>query len=101
MPTEINRLWVRSPRPPTVEVDSEAGAFYVRFKRAKVAQTLVRSTKHVHIAVDLDERGEVVGVESVGCREMSIAQILKKADVETRGVDFSRARIVPADLVPV
>ena len=52
------------------------------------------------MAVDLDERGEVVGIESVGCREITIHGILERADVQAPSIDFSRAKIVPTELVP-
>jgi uncharacterized protein YuzE len=90
---------VNSATAPTVEVDTEAAAVYVRFKRTKVVRTLARNVPHMHVAVDLDRNGEVVGVEAVGVREVQIARILKMAAVQAPNVDFANARYVPAELV--
>ena len=59
-------LTVKSTRPPVVEFDGETGAVYVRFRRAKVARTLDRSTRALTLTVDVDTHGEVIGVEVLG-----------------------------------
>jgi uncharacterized protein YuzE len=90
---------VNSTIAPTVEVDTEAAAVYVRFKRTKVVRTIARNVPHMHVAVDLDRNGEVVGVEAVGIREVQIARILRLAAVQAPKVAFANARYVPAELV--
>jgi uncharacterized protein YuzE len=90
---------VNSATAPTVEVDTEAGAVYVRFKRTKVAGTLARNVPHMHVAVDLDRDGEVVGIEAVGVREVQIARILKMAAVKAPNIEFAHTRYVPTELV--
>ena len=85
--------------PPSVEVDTEAAAVYVRFKRAKVARTIARPAANMHLAVDIDKNGEVIGVEAVGIREVQIGRILKMAAVSAPNVDFAEARYIPAGLV--
>ena len=90
---------VKSSMPPSVEVDTEAAAVYVRFKRAKVARTIARPAANMHLAVDIDKNGEVVGVEAVGIREVQIGRILKMAAVSAPNVDFAEARYIPAGLV--
>jgi uncharacterized protein YuzE len=90
---------VNSAMAPTVEVDTQAAAVYVRFKRAKVARTLARNVPNMHVAVDLDRNGEVVGVEAVGVREVQISRILKMAAVRAPNIDFANARYVPTELV--
>ena len=90
---------IRSSRPPIVEVDGQACAFYVRFKSGvKVARTIARRVTGMHLAVDVDDRGEVIGVEVVGCRELVIRSVLQKADVRAPNVDFSKARIVQSEM---
>jgi uncharacterized protein YuzE len=91
---------VKSATAPSIEVDTEAGAVYVRFKRTKVFRTLARDVPNMHVAVDLDRSGEVVGVEAVGVREVQIARILKMAAVQAPNVDFANARYLPTELVP-
>jgi uncharacterized protein YuzE len=90
---------VSSATAPTIEVDTEAAAVYVRFKQTKVVRTLARNVPYMHIAVDLDRNGEVVGVEAVGVREAQIARILKLAAVQAPNINFANARYVPAELV--
>ena len=80
-------------------MDTEAAAVYVRFKRTKVVRTLARNVPRLHVAVDLDRNGEVVGVEAVGAREVQISRILRMAAVQAPNIDFANARYVPAELV--
>jgi hypothetical protein len=53
----------------------------------------------MHVAVDLDRNGEVVGVEAVGVCEVQIARILKLAAVQAPNINFANARYVPSELV--
>jgi uncharacterized protein YuzE len=102
MSAERHSFLVRSTTPPIVEVDSQAPAVYVRFKRASVAKTVPLPCEAMHVAVDLDHKGEVIGIEVVGMTEFSvhtIQLILKRVSVEVPNMDFSRARYVPAGLV--
>ena len=99
MKTERHTLMVTSTAPPTVEVDREAEAVYVRFRRASVAKTVTRPCESMNIAIDLDAKGEVIGIEAVGLTEFSIHSILEKARVQAPKTDFSRAQYIPADLV--
>ena len=84
---------------PTIEVDSEAAAVYVRFRRTKIAKTISRPAKHMHLAVDLDSNGEVVGLEAVGIKEFSMQLLFKAANIDTSGFDFSKLRYIPTELV--
>lgn len=95
MKTERQTFVVHSSQPPVVELDPEAGAVYVRFKRARVARTVVRPARTMHLAVDLDAQGEVIGVEAVGVDEFRLGRLLRMADVQAPGVDFSEARFRP------
>ena len=90
---------VKSATPPSIEVDTDAAAVYIRFKRTKVARTIPRETPGMHVAVDLDRNGEVVGIEAVGVREVQIGRILKMAAVKAPNVDFAKAKYLPAELV--
>ena len=92
MKTRHAVLLIESPTPPTVEVDWEALAVYVRFRRSKVAKTIARPSSRGVITVDLDRTGRVVGVEAIGETRIEIGRILKQAAVEAPNVDFSRVR---------
>src|ERR1700722_5618107 len=92
MSSSKHHLVVKSSKPPVVEFDPEAWAIYVRFSNRKVAETLERAGSDVVLTVDLDRSGGVVGVEAIGFTEFTLAQLLKAANVQTEGIDFSRAR---------
>src|SRR4051794_28447432 len=92
---------VKTTRPPVVEFDPEAMAAYVRFKRGKVARTIESPSPHMHVAVDLDASGEVLGIEAIGMSELVIERLLTAARVETPHIDYSTARFVATpQLVP-
>src|SRR5438034_1451795 len=83
-------LFVRSSRPPIVEIDSESGGVYVRFSDKAVAKTIERQSDGPVITVDVDRQGEVIGIE--GLWEFSLSQILRQANVRADRVDLSKAR---------
>ena len=58
-------------------------------------RTWMQVVAGVVIAVDLDAKGEVIGVELVGVKEFSISRLMSLAPVEAPNFDFSRARYVP------
>lgn len=91
MTTETGLFVVKSASAPTVNVDPEAAAVYVRFKRAKIARTVARPSRSFHLAVDLDAKGEVVGVEAVGITEFSLAGLLARAAVKAPKADLGAA----------
>jgi hypothetical protein len=95
MRAELFEFEVRSRVAPVVEVDSEAGAVYVRFSRARIARTVARPTRMMHVAVDLDAGDRVVGIEAVGVKEFSLSFILKAAQVQAPTRLLDRARYVP------
>ena len=90
-----HRFFVKTASPPTVEVDSRASAVYLRFKKTSVAKTIAQECPNMHIAVDLDSKGEVVGIEAVGITEFTIQFLLEKASVSAPKLDYSRANYVP------
>ena len=94
-------LIVKGSAAPSVEVDIEAAAVYVRFRRAKVARTIARPAPKLHLAVDVDARGAVIGVEAVGVKEIQVGRLLKMAAVQAPNVDFSQVRYLPAGLVSI
>jgi uncharacterized protein YuzE len=100
MRVERHRFLVRAATPPIIEVDSQAEAIYIRFKKTAVAKTVSRPCQSMHLAVDLDSDGDVIGIEAVGVKQFTMQSILKKASVDAPDIDYSRARYIPAcDLV--
>ncbi len=94
--TEV--LVVRSKAPPTVEIDTEASAAYVRFKHSKIVRTLRHDSKWPVVTLDLDARGEVVGVEFVGVKQFNLGYLLKRAPLKTSAHTISAARYVSAEV---
>src|SRR5207244_1355366 len=90
-------LVVRSKAPPTVEIDTEASAAYVRFKRTKVARTFRHGSKWPIVTIDLDQRGDVIGVEFVGVRKFNLGYLLRRAPVKALAHTIARATYVSAE----
>ena len=93
---------LRFPRnePPTVEIDNEASAAYVRFQKdAKVAKTVLHSIEGFFAAVDLDDKGDVIGVEFVGAVDFTLNKLLVPLRMEVPASIASRTRYVPAKSV--
>jgi uncharacterized protein YuzE len=85
----------------TVEIDTAAMAAYVRFKdNTKVARTLSDEKPGAVVTVDLDDAGEVIGVELVGVREFNVKTLLSKTRVQAPHLDESRVRYITASSVP-
>src|SRR5689334_26011 len=86
---------------PQVEIDRECAGVYVRLKKSgKAARTVVQN-EWPHVAVDLDARGDVLGVEVLGVKEFTVAPLLRLAGVTVAPGVLSRARYLAArSLVP-
>ena len=87
---------VTTSSPPIVEVDSEVGAYYIRFSKAKVARTHEVPNDELHIAIDFGVKNQVVGIEVIGPIKIEIEKIMKKARVSAPKVDFASAQIALA-----
>ena len=91
-------LVVRSKTPPTVEIDTEASAAYVRFKQAKVARTVRHGAKWPIVTFDLDARGEVVGIEFVGVKKFNLGYLLQRLPMKASQRTIARTTYVSADV---
>jgi len=96
----VKAFVIRTTRTPVVEVDTEATAAYVRFSRARVARTMPFGGKHSLAMIDLDQKGNVIGIEFIGQKDFSIRELLRDAPIEVPDEALSRARYVAADLQP-
>ena len=97
---KIDRFVVKSSGAPTLEVDHDAGAAYLRFRRGKVAGTVPRGGSGAFVAIDLDRSGDVLGVDIIGAEVIEIHRIFKRASVDAPDVDFSRLRYRSTAPVP-
>jgi uncharacterized protein YuzE len=96
--TQRNIIKVPAKRPPVVELDSDAHAAYVRFSHHRVKQTKVVTEDECIITIDLDMKGDVLGVELVGVKEFNISWLLKMAGITAPKLMLDRASYVPAKL---
>ncbi|MBA3543939.1 MAG: DUF2283 domain-containing protein [Chthoniobacterales bacterium] len=94
----VKAFVIRATRTPVVEVDTEATAAYVRFSRAKVARTVPFSGKHNLAMIDLDQKGQVIGIEFIGQKDFSIRELLRDTPVELSDAALNRTRYVTANL---
>lgn len=80
---------------PVVEVDTMAQALYVYFQRGvKVARTVVQNQWPL-VAVDLDRKGAVIGVEACGVEEFTLLPLLHIARVKAPSQMINAARYIP------
>ena len=94
----VNASVVGTTRTPVVEVDTEATAAYVRFSRAKVARTMPFGGKHSLAMVDVDQKGQIIGIEFIGQKDFGIRELLRDAPVEVSDAALNRTSYVTADL---
>ena len=83
---------VTSKVPPVVEFDPAADAVYVYLDRGKkISKTVLRS-EWPHVAVDLDDKGTVIGIELLCPSEFTIHSIFQKAKLEAPVAFLNSAR---------
>lgn len=88
---------VSSATRPEVEIDFQAKSAYIRFSKKKVAKTIPNHRADgMFTAVDLDSKGEVVGVEAVNFTEFTIEKLIHETKIDASRVDFGRTSIRPA-----
>jgi uncharacterized protein YuzE len=96
MALERHAFTVQGAKPPTVEWDVDADSVYVRFSRRPVARTLDQNARKMIVAIDLDARDQVIGIEAVGLTRFTLGGILAAANVRAPKVDLSAAEFQPA-----
>jgi uncharacterized protein YuzE len=77
---------------PVMEIDSSCHAAYIRFTREKVYKTLSYDTAPAIVTVDIDIRGQIVGIELVGVENISISQFRSILPENLKHLDFDDAR---------
>ena len=89
-------LTVKTRSTPVVEMDTEAGAAYVRFKRAKVERTISREGPGPIVAVDLDATNQVIGVELIGVKVFNLPTLLRQSAIRAPHIDPALTRYIRA-----
>ena len=96
----MNKIQFEGPpstrKPPTIEFDSSIDAWYVRFRKGKVAKTISEDKPGPIAAIDLDANNQVIGLELIGVKEFSIKWLRKVSPVDVSRIDFDGARFIPA-----
>src|SRR5947208_3665235 len=90
-------LVVRSKAPPSVEIDTEASAAYVRFRRTRVVKTIRHRSKWPIVTLDLDGHGQLVGIEFVGVKKFNLSYLLQGIHIKAPARTIGRATYVSAD----
>lgn len=73
----MNMIQVKSKMVPVVELDPETHAVYIRFSNCKVVKTIDDSIGRSIVTIDIDSKGNVVGVELIGIKKFSISRAVK------------------------
>jgi uncharacterized protein YuzE len=94
--SRLHRLVIKDVSTVTVEIDPQAGAFYLRFRRGKVAKTVAEDRHETILARDFDAKGELLGVEVVGGRLLRLGAVLKAAGVKVLNLQDVQFKTVPA-----
>jgi uncharacterized protein YuzE len=89
--SELNQLVVRAKAKPVVEIDPTCHAVYIRFSSARVQKTLSDNRQGAVLTVDLDARNQIIGIELIGVRNISIAEIRRVLPDHLKGIDLDRA----------
>lgn len=84
--------------PPTVEIDTEATAAYVRLTTAPVVRTKPFANAEGFVMLDFAADGHVVGIEIIGQREFSIRELLRSVPIAASDETLARTRYIAADL---
>jgi uncharacterized protein YuzE len=94
--SELNRLMLKTRAAPVVEIDPACHAVYVRFSSARVHKTLSDNRGAAVLAVDVDAKGQIIGIELVGVQNISIAAIRQALPDQFKAIDFERASFTTA-----
>ena len=62
---------------PKITLDATTNAVYIRFSTNKVAKTLDDSFGSVIATIDVDSKGNVVGIELIGAKTITINKVSK------------------------
>lgn len=74
---ETKVIQVRSQKVPVITFDSETKAVYIKFSDNKVAKTIDDSEGNVIVTIDVDAKGNVIGVELIGIKVFTITKTVK------------------------
>ena len=95
--TERLQLRIPSKCEPVVQLTGEGSAAYIYLNRgAKYARTITKSTWPV-LTIDVAEDGSVIGIESIGFKEITFTAIMEKAGLKAPTGMAGRAKYMVAE----
>ena len=90
----VNVIQVVGKKAPIITIDPFTQAFYVRFSSNKVAKTIEDSDGSAIVNIDIDAKGDVIGVELIGVSGVSIAKMGKILSKRISNLpDLTKAKI--------
>jgi hypothetical protein len=81
--------------PTVIEIDPSCHSVYVRFRATKVHRTVSDSKRGPVMAIDLDARGQVVGIELLGVATFSVNAIRRRLPERFKDLDLDQAEFMP------
>ncbi len=97
----VNIIQVVGKKAPIITIDPFTQAFYIRFSSNKVAKTIDDTDANAIVNIDVDAKGDVVGVELIGVAGVSIA---KMGEILSKRIsnlpDLSKAKIEADAVLP-
>ena len=77
---------------PRVKIDPQCGAVYIRFNKGKIVKTVNVDSNECIVNADLNEQGNVVGIELFGITHFQIESLLKTLPYDAPDLDVSKMR---------
>ncbi len=93
--SEFNKITTHGV-PKVIEIDPSCRSVYIRFKTTNVHRTLSDSKRGPMTAIDLDAKGQVVGIELIGIPNFSVNAIRRHFPERFKDLDLDRAEFMPA-----
>jgi uncharacterized protein YuzE len=74
--------------PTVIEIDPSCHAVYIRFKTTKVHRTVSDAKRGAVMAIDLDAKGQVIGIELTGIANFSVKAIRRHLPARFKNLDL-------------
>lgn len=83
---------------PTVEIDTEASAAYIRISKGVVVRTEPYGSDQALVMIDFGAAGEVLGFEIIGQHDFTIRELIKKVPARASEASLNATRYIAAEL---
>ncbi len=92
--SDIDNITVND-APTVIEIDPTCHAVYLRFRKTKIHRTISDSKRGSVMAIDLDVKGRVIGIELVGIANFSVNSIRRRLPERFKDLDLDGAEFMP------